>query len=92
MRQEMRNLNRVKYAHSDEEVKRLASQGFVPVGPAAEQSASQEQASDDGGQSTVPVQESDDNSQTAVPAQVSGGADQTSDPSVQKKRKDAGKK
>lgn len=43
MRQEMRNLNRAKYAHSDEEMKQLASQGFVPVGQAT---ASQAQASD----------------------------------------------
>lgn len=69
MRQEMRNLNRAKYAHSDEEMKQLASQGFVPVGQAT---APQAQASDDGGQSA--------------------SQDQASDPSVEKKRKDAGRK
>lgn len=69
MRQEMRNLNRAKYAHSDEEMKQLASQGFVPVGQAT---ASQAQASDDGGQSA--------------------SQDQASDHSVEKKRKDTGRK
>lgn len=32
MRQEMRKLNRAKYACSDEEVKRLTAEGYVPVG------------------------------------------------------------
>lgn len=82
MRQEMRNLNRAKYAHSDEEMKQLASQGFVPVGQAT---ASQAQASDDGGQSAGQVQASDDGGQPVA-------QDQTSDPRAQKKRKDAGKK
>ena len=35
MKQEMRKLNRVKYASSEEEVKQLAAQGYVPVGTAA---------------------------------------------------------
>ena len=35
MKQEMRKLNRAKYASSEEEVKRLAAQGYVPVGTAA---------------------------------------------------------
>lgn len=88
MRQEMRNLNRAKYAHSDEEMKQLASQGFVPVGQVSDdnsQAAGQTQASDDGGQSAGQAQESDDGGQSA-------SQNQTSDPSVQKKRKDAGRK
>lgn len=35
MKQEMRKLNRAKYAYSDEEAARLAAQGYVPVGLAA---------------------------------------------------------
>ena len=35
MRQEMRKLNRAKYAHTVEEMVQLSAQGYVPVGTAA---------------------------------------------------------
>ena len=35
MRQEMRKLNRAKYAHTVEEIVQLSAQGYVPVGTAA---------------------------------------------------------
>lgn len=35
MKQEMRKLNRAKYAGSAEEIARLAAQGYVPVGTTA---------------------------------------------------------
>ena len=35
MRQEMRKLNRAKYACSEEDVKRLTAEGYVPVGKKA---------------------------------------------------------
>lgn len=82
MRQEMRKLNRAKYAHSAEEVKQLTSQGFVPVGQPMDQAAAQTQ---------IPAG-ADDSGQAVVQEQVSDGAEQTADYSTQKKRKEAGKK
>ncbi len=35
MKQEMRKLNRAKYACSEEEIERLSAQGYVPAGTAA---------------------------------------------------------
>lgn len=35
MKQEMRKLNRAKYAHTAEEMAQLSAQGYVPVGMAA---------------------------------------------------------
>ena len=98
MRQEMRKLNRAKYAHSAEEVKQLTSQGFVPVGQPMDQAAAQTQipaGADDSGQAAAQTQVpagADDSGQAVVQEQVSDGAEQTADSSTQKKRKEAGKK
>ncbi len=104
MKQEMRKLNRAKYAYSEEEVKRLTSQGFVPVGQQMDKADDNDQAAvqtqapvgaDDKGQAAVQTQApagADDKGQAVVQAQVSDGAEQTADSSTQKKRKEAGKK
>ncbi len=76
MKQEMRKLNRAKYAYSEEEVKQLTSQGFVPVGRAAEQA-----------ETSAPISEgADDGSQEVVQEHVPDGETPS-----KKKRKDTGK-
>ncbi len=60
MKKEMVKLNRVRIAHSEEEEKRLISEGYTPVD--SELAASE---TNDSGQKADPPQAQDGNSQTA---------------------------
>lgn len=100
MRQEMRKLNRVKYAYSEEETQRLIGEGYVPV-----VSKQKTDAADDGvkkkADSAKKQNKADDAVKKADPEQGQNGADtagqaadpaQTQNEKMQEKGKDVGKK
>ncbi len=81
MKEEMRKLNRVKYAHSEEEKKKLASEGYRPVRTAGPDSS--QTADPDNGQPAGP-----DSSQNAEPDNGQpAGPDNSQPTSVDKTRK-----
>lgn len=77
MKREMRKLNRVKYAYSEEEVSRLVREGYVPVDP--EQGTS---GADGAGQTAALTQGQDG----------ADGAGQVADSGGQKTKRGTGKK
>lgn len=70
MKQEMRKLNRAKYACSEEEVKRLTAEGYVPVGKKA--AAPEQQDTEPEQSAEVPGQK---DRQTAVQPEAVGKKD-----------------
>ena len=70
MKQEMRKLNRAKYACSEDEVKRLTAEGYVPVGKKAASGQDTEQQAAAGKKDKKPKK------QAAEPDQKDSGAEQ----------------
>ncbi len=100
MKKEMIKLNRIKYAYSEEDVKRLASEGYTMAdvesvvdgaGQTADPMKDQDGA-DEAGETADPMKDQDGADGAEQTADVADGSEQTADSEKQKGKRGTGKK
>ena len=87
MKKEMIKLNRIKYAYSVEDVKRLASEGYTMA-----DAESVVDGADEAGETADPMKDQDGADGAEQTADVADGSEQTADSEKQKGKRGTGKK